>query len=322
VTFDKTRPGLFVGIPPRTGRSVVSVHLPNFLPTDAPIPAPSPDLPPLRRAVGVRFAVAVVLAAGLVVLVDLPRQFALVTGSGALALAAALVGSALGLIVYRWIIARAELREVTEVAGPGAVRELSLGLAGGTGLLAVTMGVLVAVGAYRIGTGSFDDGLGAMAAAVAGAVGQEIAIRGLIYRVLEEALGTWLSLLGLAVLLGALHFADPDGTTLGSVAVAVEGALLLGAAYVLTRRLWFAIGIHVAWSVWLTAVFGARGEVGFLASEQSGAQWLSGGAGGAEVSVVAIVVTGAATAWMLVQAVRSERIVAPMWRRGRPEHTA
>jgi membrane protease YdiL (CAAX protease family) len=38
--------------------------------------------------------------------------------------------------------------------------------------------------------------------------------------------------------------------------VGVEGGVLLSAAYVLTRRLWLAIGIHFGWDFSQDAIFG------------------------------------------------------------------
>ncbi len=287
----------------------------SLLPVDAPIPAPSAELPPLRRAVGIRFAVGVVFAAGLVVAVDLPRQIAASSGSSMAELVAAVAGAALGLFLYRWVIGQGEQRDVTEVGTTGAVREGGIGFALGALMVAISIAVLALFGAYQFTSGSIEEGLGLLAVAISGAVGQELAIRGLIYRILEETFGTWLTLLLTAILFGWLHLASPEGTALGAVAVAVEGAALLGAAYVLTRRLWLAIGIHLGWSLTLTAVFGGRGDPGLLTSQGTGPAWITGGTGGAEVSVVAIALSALVAAGLLVWANQAGRIRAPRWRR-------
>jgi hypothetical protein len=60
--------------------------------------------------------------------------------------------------------------------------------------------------------------------------------------------------------------------------VGIEGGVLLSAAYVLTRRLWLAIGIHFGWDFSQDAIFGVgKGAKGLVVGELSGPALLSGG---------------------------------------------
>jgi membrane protease YdiL (CAAX protease family) len=79
------------------------------------------------------------------------------------------------------------------------------------------------------------------------AVGEEIVFRGLLFRVLEEGLGSWAALAVSAVLFGMVHLTNFEDPTLLSVASQTAGGVALAAAYMLTRKLWLPIGIHLGW---------------------------------------------------------------------------
>jgi len=79
------------------------------------------------------------------------------------------------------------------------------------------------------------------------AVAEEIVFRGFLFRILEEGVGSWLALALSAVLFGAIHLANFEDPTLWSVASQTAGGVALAAAYMLTRKLWLPIGIHLGW---------------------------------------------------------------------------
>lgn len=58
-----------------------------------------------------------------------------------------------------------------------------------------------------------------------------------------------------AVLFGALHAANPDGTALSFLTITLAG-VVLGVAYAATGRLAFPIGLHTTWNVGLGPLFG------------------------------------------------------------------
>ncbi|MFY0581157.1 hypothetical protein ACN28S_49140 [Cystobacter fuscus] len=77
--------------------------------------------------------------------------------------------------------------------------------------------------------------------------------------------------------------------------------MMLTAAYLLTRRVWLCIGIHIGWNytlgtVWSIAVSGHEAKEGLFAGQLTGPEWLTGGAYGLEGSVVSLVVLAMATA--------------------------
>jgi uncharacterized protein len=87
-------------------------------------------------------------------------------------------------------------------------------------------------------------------------VREEIVFRGLIFRIAEESLGTVWALAISATLFGVIHLIGPNATVLGALVIIFEAGILLAAAFVLTRRLWLCIGLHVAWNFTQCGIFG------------------------------------------------------------------
>jgi membrane protease YdiL (CAAX protease family) len=161
----------------------------------------------------------------------------------------------------------------------------------------------------------------AAAMAILSGVIEEIVLRGLFFRLLERLLGSWIALALSAALFGALHLGNPGATVSAAVAIALEAGVMLAALYMLTRRLWAAIGLHAAWNfaqggIYGIAVSGFK-QTGLLVPSVQGPEWLTGGRFGAEASLPAVLVDTAFGVALLVLAYRRGRFVAPMWVRRR-----
>jgi membrane protease YdiL (CAAX protease family) len=237
-----------------------------------------------------------------------------------LRLLGAVILAALFILAYkgykRWI-ERAPDREL-EFTGAG--RELALGLAGGAILFTVMTGIVALLGGFEIlglrGAGAI---WSMLSLAVFSSVFEEILLRGIVFRQLEAWLGSWIALALSSALFGALHIMNPDATWFSSVAIAVEAGILLGAAYMLTRRLWLAIGIHAAWNftqgwVFSVPVSGGEAPLGLLITRRLGPDWLTGGDFGLEASVVAMVVASLAGVILLLLAIQRGQLVPAPWR--------
>ena len=234
------------------------------------------------------------------------------------------LGALLGFLGYHAYVRVVERRAVAEFATDRALPQLIAGLLVGTLLFASTIGVLAALGHYRVtGAGMWLNVVVPLAGAVQAGVLEEILFRGVIFRIAEESLGTWLALVLSAALFGAIHLFNPNASLLSGVAIMLEAGVLLAAAYMLTRRLWFPIGMHVAWNFVQGGVFGVAvsgtTSRGLLQGTLDGPVWLSGGDFGAEASIVAIAICLSVAVVLLVLAARRQHIVAPLWRhRGVP----
>ena len=214
-----------------------------------------------------------------------------------------------------------ERRRASELSGKGAVRETGAGMAVGAGLLAVNITIIAVLGYYEVtGSNPVSVMLPAFAMAIASGYVEEVLFRGVLFRIIEESLGTWIALALTSLLFGFVHIMNPNATLFSSFAIAMEAGVLLGAAYVLTRRLWLAVGIHFAWNFTQGGIFGVRMSGitvdGLLESQLSGPTLFSGGEFGVEASIFALVLGVGTGVWFLVKAGRKGHFIAPFWRRG------
>lgn len=234
---------------------------------------------------------------------------------GAVLMAAAII---LGYKAYkRWI----ERAPDTELPLAGMLPELSTGIAIGTVLFSLMTGIVALLGGFEVqglrGLGQFWTML---AIAIVSATSEEVLFRGIMLRHLETMIGTWGALALTSALFGGAHIANPDATWFSSLAITLEAGLLLGGAYLLTRRLWLAIGIHAAWNFtqgWIFSipVSGGEAPLGLLITRRIGPEWLTGGDFGLEASAVAMVVATVAGLGLVWHAAQSRGVIAPMWRR-------
>jgi membrane protease YdiL (CAAX protease family) len=213
-----------------------------------------------------------------------------------------------------------ERRDPTELALAGALKELGGGVLVGGLLFTATISVLALLGSYRAsGVNHWSVLIVPLTTAIVSGFLEEILFRGILFRIAEEGLGTWSALLISALLFGFLHLGNPNATLAGAVAIAVEAGILLAAAYMLTRRLWLAIGIHFAWNFVQGGIFGVavsgNPTPGLLQGNLTGPVWLSGGAFGAEASIVAVALCLGVGLYFTARAVQRNHIAQPSWRR-------
>ena len=235
------------------------------------------------------------------------------------------VGSLLLILVWKALRRWLEGERDREFTLPGAGKELAAGLLAGfllfsivTGLVGLLGGIEV-VGTRPFGRTQFWEWA---ALGIASGIFEETLFRGVLLRQLERLVGTWWALAATSVLFGAVHMMNPDATWVGAVSIMIEAGILLGAAYLYTRRLWLAAGIHAAWNftqawVFSVPVSGTGETVGILVTRRTGPEWLTGGDFGLEASLAAVFVASAAGLWMLWKAHQHGTFVAPIWQRPR-----
>lgn len=222
---------------------------------------------------------------------------------------------------YLLLVRMIEKRRALELMRPGAGRMLALGALLGGGYIAATVASMALAGSYRI-VGFNAQAQWWMALATSGigaAVTEEIMFRGVLFRCVEEAGGTWWALAVSALFFGLVHLGNKNATVWSSLAIAIEAGLMLGAAYLVTRSLPFCMGIHAAWNFTQGMVFGIPvsgfDDKGWIVSERPGPEWLTGGAFGAEASVVAVLLGAAISAVLVSHAIRRGLVIPPSRRR-------
>ena len=204
----------------------------------------------------------------------------------------------------------------------GAPAELGMGLVGGFLVFSTVVVIAAALGVVQFGglRGGAGDIWPMLAVAVISGTFEELLFRGILFRHIETMMGTWWALALTSAFFGAAHLMNPGATWVAAVGIAVEAGILLGAAYMYTRRLWLAMGIHAAWNftqgwVFSVPVSGGAAPHGLLITRRVGSALMTGGDFGLEASVVAMVVATAAGLVLLAAAVRRDGVAAPMWRR-------
>ena len=228
-----------------------------------------------------------------------------------------------GIIVLAyWILVRfvERRREVADFATRGWLAELGGGFGAGIVLFSLVFGIILALGGYRIvGTNSPSVLLLPLATSLLTGLVEETLFRGIFFRLMERLVGSWIALALSGALFGAAHLANPNATLFAGIAIALEAGIMLAALYMLTRRLWAAIGLHAAWNFAQGALYGIPvsgfQQVGLLKPSVSGSTLLTGGAFGAEASLTAVIVDTLFGVALLVLAYRRGNFVAPMWAR-------
>ena len=223
-----------------------------------------------------------------------------------------------------------ERRQVNDIGlrFRGAGRDLFLGFVIGAGLMIAVVGVLALAGWYQLASRGATPGGGtavrlllALVLFFLVAVSEEIIFRGLLFRILEEGLGSWLALGVSGLIFGLVHIWNPNGTLIGGIGIAVDAGVQLGAAYMLTRSLYLAIGIHWAWNFFEGPIFGTpvSGQAFpvLLHGSLRGPELWTGGAFGPEAGLVGILISGAGGLALLVWAVRRGQVLPPWWKRQR-----
>jgi CAAX protease family protein len=214
-----------------------------------------------------------------------------------------------------------ERRRPAEFGLRSALPQFAGGIILGILLFSAVMALLSAIGPYH------PSGWGTPSFLAAGAilsffeaVVEEILFRGFLFRLVETLTGTWWALVATSALFGAAHAFNPGATLPSSIAIALEAGALLGAAYALTGRLWFPIGLHAAWNftegyVFGMTVSGFTQNKGLITGTLKGPALLTGGAFGPEASILATLLCFSVALLLLWRVVRSGRIRPPAWSR-------
>jgi uncharacterized protein len=215
-----------------------------------------------------------------------------------------------------------ERRRAGEVSLLGAAREAAAGAALGGSLMTAAVGMLWLAGFYHVHGFSSPAVLApaAVDSALAGYT-EELGVRVIGFRILEEWLGTGWALALSAAVFGGLHMVNPHATPISTASIALAG-VLLGAAFAVTRRIWLPAGLHFAWNFAQGGIFGVPVSgyrlAGLLVGSLDGPPALSGGVFGVEGSLLSVALCAAAAVPLVRMAARRHHLVPPAWWARRP----
>jgi membrane protease YdiL (CAAX protease family) len=227
------------------------------------------------------------------------------------------------ILVYKLFLRHLGEVRRDDLAGPKGPLQSGIGAATGVVLFSAIVAVAALLGVYRV-VGRGDASLLLFALVAEGlfpAISEELLFRGVLFRWLEEFGGSWTALIVTSALFGVSHLWNPNASLVAAVGIALEAGVMLGAAYMLTRRLWLPMGLHAGWNFTQGEIYdipvSGNDPHGLLTTKLTGPPLLTGNGFGLEASIIAIVIATAFGLSLLRLAVRRGQVVAPWWVRRR-----
>lgn len=208
-----------------------------------------------------------------------------------------------GVLGYRFFFSRVEKRAITELALPGAAHEAATGIAVGAVLGLLVAGVLAIVGSFFVsGSNGWSVMFKSLPEQVMVACFEELLFRGVLFRIVGQRWGTRTSLIVSFVAFALAHLPNGHVSLLAILVTGVAG-VTFSACYMLTRRLWLSMGVHLGWNYLYDGLFAVpvsgHAARGWLQVAMPGPDWLTGGSYGVEASVMTLLVWGAAAILLL-----------------------
>ncbi|MCL9804199.1 CPBP family intramembrane metalloprotease [Flavobacterium amniphilum] len=238
-----------------------------------------------------------------------------------------IIVSVLAIGSYKIFFRFYEKREISELSLNGLAKNILFGTLIGVALQSLTILVIYIAGGFKVlSVNPVSFIIIPLTVAFTVGVFEEILVRGIIFRIMEEKLGSYIALIISALLFGALHLPNPGSTFVSALCIAVEAGILLGAAYIYKRNLWFPIAIHFAWNFMQSGVFGAatsgnENTTSLLNSKIEGAELITGGQFGPEGTIQAFVFCLTAGLILMILNHRQNKLVKPYWKKQK-EQTA
>ena len=220
---------------------------------------------------------------------------------------------------YRYFYRKYEKRAISEFSNKGMAKCIVIGMLIGMFLQTLTVLVIALIGDFEIVTiNPISNVIIPFTIAFSVAIFEEILIRGIIFRIVEEKLGSSISLLITAIIFGALHLVNPNSTLMSGLCVGIEAGFLMGAAYIYARNLWFPIAIHFAWNFMQSGIFGAvtsgnERTSSLLTTKIIGSRLITGGEFGPEGSIQAVIFCVFASIVLL--SLSKKKIIRPYWKK-------
>ncbi|MEN2414405.1 CPBP family intramembrane glutamic endopeptidase [Flavobacterium mesophilum] len=224
------------------------------------------------------------------------------------------------ILSYIVFFKKIENRSITEFASKGILKNIAFGALLGFILQSLTILVIYLSGAYSIvAVNPISSILIPFAIMFTVAIIEEILVRGIIFRIIEEKLGSYIALTISSLLFGILHLGNAHSTILSSLCITTAG-FLFGAIFIYNRNLWLPIALHFAWNFTQSGIFGAitsgnEKTNSLLEAKIQGPTFITGGEFGPEGSIQAILICLIATIILFVLNARQNKIVKPYWKK-------
>jgi len=220
------------------------------------------------------------------------------------------LGAVAAVAVYWLVMRRVARRSTPEIARRGAGREALLGGATGLGFVLVSALLITAFGGYSFswaGHGFVAVVRSAVMVQIGAAVTEELLFRGLALQALEQLWGSRAAIVITGLFFGVAHLSAPGAGAWSALAIALEAGVMLGAAFLWRRSIWFVTGLHFAWNTTeqlLGIPVSGHTPEGLFTVDVHGSAVLTGGGFGLEAAMVPVVIGVLLAARMFVLARR------------------
>lgn len=212
-----------------------------------------------------------------------------------------------------------EQRPLSEFASTTVWHGLAQGMLLGTAMMSFLVGVMALSGAYHIQGWQDIPWRDIFEVGIWAGIVEEILLRGVVLRMLEELFGSWAAILLSGLIFGFLHAGNPNADWWSSTAIAIEAGLLFGVLFCLTRSLWVVIGLHAAWNIAQGPIYGVTvsgiAQHGIINAQIAGPWWLTGGDFGLEAALTSVVLSLIITGYFSYRLAQSNQVIGPWWRR-------
>jgi membrane protease YdiL (CAAX protease family) len=142
----------------------------------------------------------------------------------------------------------------------------------------------------------------------------EILFVGVLFRLIEEQLGTYTALAILILLFALLHINSKGATLLSVCATAIQAGFMLPAAFVFGRSLWLPIFLHFGWDFAEPGIFGGINPgtsiaQGLFTSKITGSALITGSDTGPHNSIQSLILCSLAGILFLLSAKRKNNFI-------------
>ena len=272
----------------------------------------------------VKIVIGVVVVAGFVALTEWAAEIVLrriFSGDDVINFIKAIAEAGIALGSYILLYAFYEKRKIEELSISTFGRNASLGFATGIFLQSLFVLVIYLVATYNIiQIQPLSFLMAGFTQALAAGFVAELIFCGIVFRIMENKLGTVTALLFSAVLFMIAHAGVKEVTLLSICATSLQAGIMLNAAYVFSRSLWFPIFLHLSWDFAEPAIYdginpGISIRESLITSRINGPAIFTGAQFGPQNSVQSIIFCAVTTWIFLSLAKRKNNFIKPYWKK-------
>lgn len=152
------------------------------------------------------------------------------------------------LVTYYYMFKFYEKRQITELSKKSLIKELFGGFILGFSILSLVIFILFTLGYYKIISFSgFSYFLAPFSFLVIAALIEEVFFRAILYRILENWVGTYSTLIVISILFELPHIFN-DNVTFLSIVLGLLFGFAHGIMYTYSKKIWLPFAFHLGWN--------------------------------------------------------------------------